>query len=392
MGKKVAIFTSSLAGGGMERAMLNVASYLSSQDASVDFLVASSKGPLLEEAHRRTNLIDLSTYKGNAISFRWWLLKSVFLVEPIFLILLFIKRLPKSVRAIPAIVEYITNNSPDVILSTPTASNLAILWAARYCNYNKKLIVREATTLSQEIIRTQTHFNKLIGLLVPKWYNYSHAVICVSAGVGEDLVSNYKIKKERIIILPNIINADEIKTQANSNEHDHLISSWKPFILSAGRLDETKNYETLIKAFYKIYKKTECKLVILGEGSERKRLENLITKLSLNDYVYMPGFFINPYPFIKHCEIFALTSKLEGSPNVLKEALLLNKKVVSTDCASGINEILGNGKYGTIVPVGDYKSLSKELLALKEADSSSAITEIEKNNRLSIIKYKALCL
>lgn len=389
---KVAIFTSSLSGGGMERAMINVATFLSKEGATVDFLVASTKGPLLEEASKNTNLVDLSNKKGSKLSFRWWLAKSVLTVEPAFIMLLFIRKLPKSIKIIPSIVEYISQHSPDVILSTPTNTNMAILWAAHYCNFKKKIIVREATTLSQELERTQTTFNKFVKRLIPKWYNRSYAVIGVSSGVCQDLVKNFDIDNDRIRELPNLIDIDGINVRANSNEHEHLIDSYRPFILSVGRLDDTKNYEILIRAYKEIYKNTRCSLVILGEGPDRLKLEKLVSKLSLYDRVYLPGFYKNPYPFIKNCEVFALSSKQEGSPNVLREAQVLNKKIVSTDCSSGIHDILGDSKCARLAPVGDFKMLAQQILELMTEENCNNSPLVEHVNTSSMRAYKLLCL
>ena len=141
----------------------------------------------------------------------------------------------------------------------------------------------------------------------------------------------------------------QIWLKANSDEHRNTISRYGRFILSVGRLEKQKDYATLIMAFAKIANRVSDNLVILGEGSERTRLEALIDELSLSDRVFLPGFFINPYPFIRACDVFALPSLWEGSPNVIREAMILNKKIISTDCPSGVRELLEFGRYGVMV-------------------------------------------
>lgn len=389
---KVAIFTNSLSGGGMERAMLNVAVYLQSQGASVDLLLASKKGPLLEEVPDSINLVDLKNQDNKHESIRWWLFKAAISVEPLFLFLMFVYKLPKSIKVIPKLVDYMQCNTPDVILSTPTTANLAVLWATRFSGHNKKVIVREATTLSEEINHNSSIFFRYVKRLVKKWYGCANTVVCVSDGVCNDLQENFLINKDILRVVPNIIDIQGIKKKSTSLEHNQLIENHKPYILSMGRLEKSKDFPTFIKAFHLIADKVNCNMLILGEGSERNRLVKLIEDLSLTSRVLLPGFVVNPYPYIKHCEVFALSSRWEGAPNVLREALVLNKRIICTDCSSGIRENLGNGDYGVIVPVGDYRIYSAELHKLIYEKSSEHIVDLELINKNSMTSYKKICM
>ena len=156
-------------------------------------------------------------------------------------------------------------------------------------------------------------------------------------------------------------------------------------------LKKQKDFEILIRAFHLISDRVSFNLVILGEGSERIKLETLIEKLSLANRVHLPGFFINPYPFIDNCEIFALSSRWEGRPNVLREALIFNKKIISTDCRSGPREILKGGRLGKLVDVGDIESYAELLLELVvESGSSDGLAEMMIEQELAIQKYVAL--
>ena len=376
---KVAIFTNSMAGGGMERAMLNIAKHLHAQGASVDILLASAKGPLLDEVPDSIDLIDLKAACEKQASVRWWFLKAAFRIEPLFLLLIFFFKLPKSIKVIPGLVSYINRYSPDVILSTPTTANLAMLWSAQFCKFNKKIIVREATTLTQEINNNNSLFFKTIKKLVSKWYSRADTVMCVSSGVKEDLRSNFNISEKQLMVLPNIIDLAEMKKKSESEEDISRINLYKPFVLSIGRLEQSKDFQFLIEAFRLIADKVSCNLLILGEGSERNKLEKLIHELSLSSRVYLPGYKVNPYPYIKNCKVFALSSRWEGSPNVLREALIFNKKIISTDCDSGPREILKNGKVGILVEVGDISTYSTQLLKALQED-------VPYNQELSILK------
>lgn len=109
-------------------------------------------------------------------------------------------------------------------------------------------------------------------------------------------------------------------------------------------------------------KKINLDVKVIGRGTEKRRLENYILKNNLNNIVKLVGFKNNPYPFIKQTEIFILTSKFEGLPNVLLEAISLNKFVISSNCSTGPNEILDCGKGGLLYPVGNYKELANKIL------------------------------
>ncbi|HOL13816.1 MAG TPA: glycosyltransferase, partial [Bacillota bacterium] len=114
--------------------------------------------------------------------------------------------------------------------------------------------------------------------------------------------------------------------------------------------------------FSLLRRKVEAKLVILGEGPERGKLEHLVEELGLKDDVSMPGFVENPYKYMRKSAVFVLSSRWEGLPTVLVEALALGIPVVSTDCPSGPAEILENGKWGRLVPVDDPKTLTDAIL------------------------------
>lgn len=374
----------SLAGGGMERAMLNLAKHYVDQGLSVDVLVASVKGPLMTEVPKSINLINLKSSKYKKVSIRIWLLKAMFRVEPRFLILFFIKKLPKAIKVIPALIDYLDDASPDVIFSTPTTANLSLIWAKTYCGYENKTIIREASNLTKEIQNKNTYFLRLARAFVQNWYNHADEVVCVSKGVYDDLHENYLIQKKKLNVIYNIIDVDMIEDKANSSEYDSLIEVFGDYILSAGRLEKQKDYEMLIRAFHVISDKSSVNLVIIGEGAERDKLEILIEELSLNNRVYLPGFFVNPYPFIKNCEVFALSSRWEGCPNVLREAMVLGKKIISTDC-EGVSDIL-KGASSSVIPLHEsydfYANKLYDLAELKDGEidiNSASLIKHSKN-------------
>ena len=132
-------------------------------------------------------------------------------------------------------------------------------------------------------------------------------------------------------------------------------------MLAVGRLTEQKDFSTLIHAFAQVRQGHPARLLILGEGEERPALEALVRKLGLEQDVNFPGWVENPYPYMVRASLFVLSSRWEGLPTVLIEALCCGTPAVSTDCPSGPREILRGGQYGQLVPVGDADALARAI-------------------------------
>ena len=133
-------------------------------------------------------------------------------------------------------------------------------------------------------------------------------------------------------------------------------------VIGVGRLSLEKDFIVLIKAFNLVRKEVDARLVILGKGSELGNIENCIKKYKLGHLVFTPGFVDNPWLYIKRSDVLCVSSISEGFGNVIVEALALDVPVVSTDCPSGPREILENGLYGKLTPVGDYKKMANAIV------------------------------
>ena len=153
-------------------------------------------------------------------------------------------------------------------------------------------------------------------------------------------------------------------------------------ILNIGRLTEQKDQMTLLKAAGLLKRKLKFKLILLGQGSEKKRLENYILNNGLNKYVKILNFKKNPYPIIRKTDLFILSSKYEGLPNVLLEAIVLKKLVISSDCPTGPREILQNGKGGILFKTGSYVDLYNKIF--------SSTNNKKLNIKKIIFAYKSL--
>ena len=131
-----------------------------------------------------------------------------------------------------------------------------------------------------------------------------------------------------------------------------------PVLLGAGKFKPQKDLSTLIRAFAMIRASRPARLIILGEGPQRKTLQALCTELGVLEDVAFPGFVDNPFAYMARSKVFVLSSAWEGFGMVLAEAMACGCPVVSTDCPSGPAEILEDGRYGPLVPVSDPEKMS----------------------------------
>ena len=155
-----------------------------------------------------------------------------------------------------------------------------------------------------------------------------------------------------------------------SKEERELIK--KPYICSVGRINEgQKDFTTLINSYKKLVdeNKIEENLVIVGDGPDLELLEEYIKKLKLEQRVFFLGRKNNPYVWIDNCKLFVLSTKFEGLPVVLTESLLLNKKIVISNCKTGIMEITENGKYGELFEIGNVDELANKIISSLKKES-----------------------
>lgn len=158
-------------------------------------------------------------------------------------------------------------------------------------------------------------------------------------------------------------------------EHPWFLPGQPPVILGVGRLNPVKDFCTLVRAFKQVQDWTPSRLLILGEGPQRAEIELLVSQLGLNHSVQLAGFVPNPYPYFKNAAVFVSSSVYDASPNVLVEAMASGCPVVSTDCPGGAAELIGNGKYGHLTPVGDEQGMAQAIMKVLNGDKRPATTE-----------------
>lgn len=327
---KLAIFLPSLSGGGAERAMLNLAHGLSDRGWAVDLVLAKAEGPYLNNVHDSVKIVNLKA--------------------------------SRALTSIPTLARYLRLERPKALLSAMDYANVVALWARRLAGIPELVVVNEQNTISRSARNSPRRRQRMVPHLVKRFYPWAEYIIGNSQGVSDDLSQMTGLPRERIKILYNPVVTPELREKAQEPlDHPWFEAGQPPVILAVGRLTIQKDFPTLIRAFAQVCQTWTARLIILGEGPDRQTLETLVNQLDLEDEVAMPGFVENPYAYMSQASLYVLSSRWEGLPTVLIEALYCGPPIIATDCPSGPREILADGQHGLLVPVGDITALAQAI-------------------------------
>lgn len=196
-----------------------------------------------------------------------------------------------------------------------------------------------------------------------RWaYASADGAVAVSEGVADDLRHTFGVPDRKIWTLYSPIVTDDVRRLASLDpEHPWFVPDAPPVVLGVGRLRDHKGFMSLIEAFAKVRATRAMRLVLLGEGEQRSALERHAFELGVGDDVALPGFVSNPFAFMARSSVYVLSSEFEGLPGTLIQAMACGCPVVATDCRSGPREILADGRYGLLVPVGDIEAMARAI-------------------------------
>ncbi len=262
--------------------------------------------------------------------------------------------------------KFIKSISPHLIISFLDLPNIYAIITKLLFSIKIPLIISIRCNPRRMYKKEMRYLNFLIRTLYP--LKLVNKIITVSKGVEMILENDYSINKNKLKTIYNSIDIEKIIemkgdriSKFNKLFHDTNIIKF----ITIGRLRKVKGHQYLIDAFYEVKKQVpNSKLIILGEGPLRHELEEKIKVMGLHNDVHLLGLKKNPYKYLAKSDIFVFSSKYEGFPNVLLEALACGLPIISTDCETGPREILGNGKYGILVNVMDIKDLKDKMILL----------------------------
>ncbi len=338
---RIALFVPTLGGGGAERAMVTLANALAERRFAVDFVLWTDGGPFRSLLSAKVHVVALGTYNP--------------------------------VKLVFGFARFLRTYKPEVVISTLFVGNIMAALAKAASRSRTHLILTEQVAIGTYLHNEVRLLRRLcVPPLMRLTYLLAQDIVAVSRGTAQSLAPVLgKTTSERITVIYNPIDLARIEMMAAA---DDKIASWSvPTIINVGRLIEQKDQETLIRAFAKVRSRRPCRLVILGEGEKRATLAALAQKLGVGSDVLMPGFITNPYSWMKKSAVFVLSSKFEGLPTVLIEAMQCGISVISADCPSGPAEILEDGRWGKLFIPGDVDALAS---AIEDALDGKLVVDV----------------
>lgn len=316
--------------GGIQRTSIKLAAEFRRRGYPVDLVIVDPAGPLLESVPPDVRVVGLGSSRAR--------------------------------HAIGKLRSYLRRERPEAILSFAFQANLLTMIASLWLRPKPRIIlsVRNAYTSAMRAIPRPKRY--LYQSATRFLYRWADGVVAISRGMAADLNDRAGIPKDLIHVIYNPVIEDGYEQPTADQSENITNEPGLALILTVGRLVPQKDQATLIRAFARVAAKHPAKLLIIGEGELYRELEYLAESLEVRDRVEFAGFKGDPRPFMRAADLFVLSSAWEGFGNVLVEAMAMGTPVVATDCPHGPREILEDGRWGTLVPVGDPNALAEAIL------------------------------
>jgi glycosyltransferase involved in cell wall biosynthesis len=291
---------------------------------------------------------------------------------------------PTMWTAWPAATQLLRRHRPDIVFSTSSGMNVLVSLAHWLAGQRCRLVLSE-----RNILKTggSSIKRRLLTFLKCRLYRRADMITAVSDCVKQDLVAGLKLPRHDIFVVYNPSLEPSLAEKARESlNHAWLSNAQVPVILSAGRLVAQKDFATLLQAFQIVRQQREARLIILGEGPLRDELQALAESLGVAADFQLPGFDKNPFRYMARATLFVQSSRNEGLPNALIQAMACGAAVISTDCRCGPNEIIARpGQDGLLVPVGDAPSLAEKMTFL--LDHPNERRKMAEAGRISVQRF-----
>lgn len=326
--QRLAFYIHSMRGGGAERVSALVASGFAARGYDIDLVLNRAEGPHLAFVTQDVRVVplDCSTAAASA-----------------------------------PLTRYLREAKPSCLIAALQHNNLNATIAARLTGIPFAVTVHGVMSVHRYNLRTSGVVGTIAQAASPLIYRMADAIGVVSEAVRRDIAYSAR-RPDKFHVLHNPVDTDHFSPRARDD--DAVLTrlpndDGSPIVLGVGRFDRAKNLPLLIEALARVQE--PARLVLLGEGVERSRLEALARSLGIADRVHMPGFVIDPAAWYRRAAVHAVASDCEGFGNTIIEALATGTGVVMADCAGAPPELLGYGRYGTIVPAGDKGAMAAAL-------------------------------
>lgn len=335
----IAFYIPSFERGGVERLVINLSREFVSRGVNVDVLVRETDSPIhqLDDVVSIVRLESLGTLD-----------RLVHRVLP--------PHVSNAMLSLPSYVRYLRRCRPDLLVSMQ-ASPFAV-FGATLAQTGTTVAVRESNTPSAATSDPEHTVGRFAPLVKSFTYPRADHVVAVSQDAARDIAEHVGVPHDEVTVIYNPTYNETIVERSREPIEHPWFEEDVPIVTSVGRFSDQKDFETLIQAFTQIRAKRQVRLVLVGDGTNRERLEALVDDLGVKESVAFVGYQQNPYKYIAGADLFVLSSFYEGLPNVLIEALGVGTPAIATNCPSGPREILLDGAGGDLVPVGDVDAMA----------------------------------
>lgn len=394
--ERVALAFHGPGGGGAERVALTLAREFLERGLAVDLVMSHRDGPLAEEIPRAARIIDMEP--SSRWSFRLAALRGP---RDLILPLVLGAKPGFARRNAPPLARYLRRERPDVVVSIEPPYNLAALLASSWSGGAVPLLIVEQCDFGHYLSTMKREDQELFSPLIERLYPQAASIVAVSEGVARSLRGYARIEADKLRVIYNPIASASLTAKAAEPVDHPWFREATPVVLAVGRLQPQKDPPTLLRAFAQLRSVRPARLVILGAESDpdyRAHLEALVDELAIRSDVAFLGFVRNPFAYMARAAVLVLSSRFEGFGNVLVEAMACGTPVVSTDCPSGPAEILDEGVFGPLVPVGDEKALAEAVTrVLTDPPSASRLKQraacfsVERATQSYLRLFEQLC-
>jgi glycosyltransferase involved in cell wall biosynthesis len=259
--------------------------------------------------------------------------------------------------------DLIDKQKPDVVLATQSWTSIITVLAKKYFSCPARIAATVDIHLSAMLPNDPN--GKLFSYLIKKYFNTADRIITLCEGMKQDLTENFGTYPDKIEIIHNPVDTDQIRQSANESiEHPWFQDNF-PILLFVGRLEPVKGIKHLLNAIAAEQESYQFRCVIVGDGAEKDILKNQAEELGIANKVSFLGRQSNPFKFMSRAKALVLPSLMEVLPYVLVEAMICGCPIIASDVPSGgIREMLEGGKCGILVPPGDEKCLSQAIIRM----------------------------
>ncbi len=324
----IAFILPSMKGGGAERVAITLAETLQQHGWDVELIVYKKEGEFISHIPQTLRVFSLEA--ENSLRAGWKLRK------------------------------HLKKTQPQHAMSFLYPACIALVLATVKSGLKTKTWLRLDNTLSVHL----KYLSRTRGWRIRKFFLQADAIIAVSQGVADDykaLEKNHQTPPVSVIYNPIPVQTISAQSLEEPSQKLPFATPTLPLLVGVGRLSHQKDFGTLINAVKHIHHHTPVNLLLIGKGEDEDALKQQVKELQLTENIHFIGFQDNPFPYLRMADLFVLSSRYEGFGNVLVEAMACGTQIVSTDCPNGPAEILDNGRYGLLTPVGDAVTMGQNI-------------------------------